>query len=107
MIHRLPQPVSTPPASVPSSGPEARPLADGPKGPRAVVDAVEYSAFGSVTAGPRLFAGLTERDDSDLCCQPARRLDASPGEWLQEEPVGCAAGDGPLRPYVADPPDVR
>jgi hypothetical protein len=78
------------------------PDAKDPKAQRAVV---EYAALGGLSAGPLPFTGLTESGDPGLVCAPVRCFVVFPGEWLPEEPMGCAAGDPSLRRYAAAGPE--
>jgi hypothetical protein len=97
-----------PPAPVAAEGPDLPPLtrryAPDAKDPKAERVWVEYAAPTGLSRGASLFTGLTESGDLGLVHAQTRCLEAALGEWLQEEPAGCAAGDAGLRRYVAAEP---
>ena len=78
----------------------------------AIIDHVDYSAYGKVlsesapSVGDRLtgFAGLERDTATGLNLAVFRVQDPGTGRWLSEDPLGFAAGDADLYRYVGNDP---
>ena len=70
------------------------------KVPETVGDFEEYGSFGNIADPSSLFTGLEHDAESGAVFTPIRTFVTSPGQWMEEEPIRCEAGDLNARRYV-------